>query len=492
MPLVLFLASGLFLPFAALAWLTRSDFLDDAYISFRYARHLAEGRGLVWNVGDRPIEGFTNLLHTLFAAGLLRAGLAPEIIGPLLSGAAAFIMFVYLVRFAALKRFDPYCSYVLLLAVALNPFLAANAGNGLETIEAAAIGAAVSFYAAAIVVRGPSPWRVFVFGLTAFLGGLTRPDLLLLAAAPLAVSFWLTRAAWRTWIAVMTGFVIAGVGFLIFKKFYFGAILPLPFYVKQGGLGFNPVTAKDVIALFIRFFPVALMVPFVLDFRAASERNILIVLAASALLFMGYHCTVAVPVMGFGYRFFCPVMPILGLMGLLLAPALSVHPARRRFAAAMLVITLVTPLSAIPKAWGTMGFNDLAAYREFARALRQADPGPRTLAIGDAGVIPYLTDWRVVDLNRLNDPILARHPERNVEVVFAQNPELVMPGVDPADFERHYLRGELLKRGYVLIGLLRTGGHPPLAIYARSDYAASSAAEEIRRRWGAAPPVRPS
>ncbi|MBI3736128.1 hypothetical protein HY256_06410, partial [Candidatus Sumerlaeota bacterium] len=118
-PLVLFLASGLFLPFAALAWLTRSDFLDDAYISFRYARHLAEGRGLVWNVGDRPIEGFTNLLHTLFAAGLLRAGLAPEIIGPLLSGAAAFIMFVYLVRFAALKRFDPYCSYVLLLAVAL-------------------------------------------------------------------------------------------------------------------------------------------------------------------------------------------------------------------------------------------------------------------------------------------------------------------------------------------------------------------------------------
>ncbi len=42
----------------ALAW--RNRFVqDDAFISFRYARHLVEGHGLVWNPGER-VEGYTN------------------------------------------------------------------------------------------------------------------------------------------------------------------------------------------------------------------------------------------------------------------------------------------------------------------------------------------------------------------------------------------------------------------------------------------------
>lgn len=39
---------------------------EDAMISMRYARNLAEGHGLVWNVGEPPIEGFTNLLWVLW------------------------------------------------------------------------------------------------------------------------------------------------------------------------------------------------------------------------------------------------------------------------------------------------------------------------------------------------------------------------------------------------------------------------------------------
>jgi len=39
---------------------------EDAMISMRYARHLAEGHGLVWNVGEPPIEGFTNTLWVLW------------------------------------------------------------------------------------------------------------------------------------------------------------------------------------------------------------------------------------------------------------------------------------------------------------------------------------------------------------------------------------------------------------------------------------------
>jgi hypothetical protein len=37
---------------------------DDAFISFRYAENLVEGRGLVFNPGER-VEGFSNPLWTL-------------------------------------------------------------------------------------------------------------------------------------------------------------------------------------------------------------------------------------------------------------------------------------------------------------------------------------------------------------------------------------------------------------------------------------------
>ncbi|MGZ3443285.1 MAG: hypothetical protein ACXVDD_27380, partial [Polyangia bacterium] len=38
---------------------------DDAYIEYRYATNAAHGHGLVYNVGDPPVEGFTSFLWTV-------------------------------------------------------------------------------------------------------------------------------------------------------------------------------------------------------------------------------------------------------------------------------------------------------------------------------------------------------------------------------------------------------------------------------------------
>jgi len=48
---------------------------DDAFVSMRYAENLAEGHGLVWNPGEAPVEGYTNLLWTLYMALLHLLGL---------------------------------------------------------------------------------------------------------------------------------------------------------------------------------------------------------------------------------------------------------------------------------------------------------------------------------------------------------------------------------------------------------------------------------
>ena len=54
---------------AAVAWVNRFV-QDDAFISFRYAKNLAEGNGLVWNVGQPAVEGFSSPLWM----GLLSLG----------------------------------------------------------------------------------------------------------------------------------------------------------------------------------------------------------------------------------------------------------------------------------------------------------------------------------------------------------------------------------------------------------------------------------
>ena len=52
----------------------RSFTIDDSFISYRYARNLARGLGLVYNAGER-IEGYTNFLFTVLLAGGIKLGI---------------------------------------------------------------------------------------------------------------------------------------------------------------------------------------------------------------------------------------------------------------------------------------------------------------------------------------------------------------------------------------------------------------------------------
>src|SRR5262249_18911920 len=76
----LLLLAALALALATLvAHARRYEFLtDDSYISFRYARNLSHGYGLVFNPGLERVEGFSNLLWTIILAAIDRLGIAPD------------------------------------------------------------------------------------------------------------------------------------------------------------------------------------------------------------------------------------------------------------------------------------------------------------------------------------------------------------------------------------------------------------------------------
>src|SRR5262245_53601913 len=54
---------------AAGLWLNRAFYHDDAFIMLRYARHVIDGAGPVWNPGER-VEGYTSFLHLILTSAV--------------------------------------------------------------------------------------------------------------------------------------------------------------------------------------------------------------------------------------------------------------------------------------------------------------------------------------------------------------------------------------------------------------------------------------
>ena len=113
--------------------------VDDAYISFRYARHLVDGIGLRYNPGeDPPVEGYSNLGWVLLAAAVLGAGGAPEVALPWVSwtataGLCAWTGFVARRRFGASEQATAWG----VASVALAPQVVVWSTGGLATLPAA-------------------------------------------------------------------------------------------------------------------------------------------------------------------------------------------------------------------------------------------------------------------------------------------------------------------------------------------------------------------
>ena len=122
-----------------LSWLAAvSWFLtDDAFISFRYARNLLEGHGLVYNVGER-VEGYSNFLWTIELAAIWRVfGIPPEDAAPWLSVAftaatlAAMAWWIAHLPNLPRRRLVMWMSLGLVCSSAT--FAVRTSGGGLET-----------------------------------------------------------------------------------------------------------------------------------------------------------------------------------------------------------------------------------------------------------------------------------------------------------------------------------------------------------------------
>jgi hypothetical protein len=111
--------------------------LDDAYIFFRYAENIANGYGIVWNIGEQPVEGYTSFLYLaiLITAKLLSFDLElfAIIIGIISSALTLYLTYLIYEKLYAQLLTHTYTNVITVIILALSPAYAYWASAGMET-----------------------------------------------------------------------------------------------------------------------------------------------------------------------------------------------------------------------------------------------------------------------------------------------------------------------------------------------------------------------
>lgn len=222
--------------------------LDDAMVSMRYARHLVQGHGFAWNLGDPPLEGFTNPLWTLVMAAVHLAPLPHNRYTLVVQGIGAAILLAMLVTVFRLAAWlaqsapPPAARGDAKPASAIAPALVAMLLAGFYwpltywTLEGMEVGllALIATIAAAALVTGRRP--VLAYGLLA-VGTFVRTDFVVVLLA-FAVAGALLAEPGRRRAPLTRGVAIAvacvGVQTLA-RILYFHDPLPNTYYLKLTG-----------------------------------------------------------------------------------------------------------------------------------------------------------------------------------------------------------------------------------------------------------------
>jgi hypothetical protein len=401
--------------------------VDDPFITLRYAAHLAQGEGLVYNPGER-VEGMSNFLFTIMVAGIIKCGgdglLGAKLLGILFGAGTVLVVFLFSL---SVNRNHPSGALIApLFLVAHVPFLVWSVG-ALETtlyLFLFTLGLYLLYHEAS---QRRFPWAASVFGLLA----LTRPEgiffgIALLAAANIVCGKLPLR--WNLGALILLALVF--VPFECWRIWYYGQLLPNTVGAKLGGHSLATLagTLREYFAGYVVVWGgAALLLAAVIPRKIEHSKYGFAGLCIAAILLQsGYVLAVNGDWMP-GYRFFIPVS---GVVAIILGEA---YRSFCRFYVKkgthqVVVVTILLLL---------LGVNLVTGHREFKQQYpgfyswykkksydamvdnvasnpnykRMADwinanvPDKRaTLAIGEAGFIPYATGLKTVDLYGLTNP----------------------------------------------------------------------------------------
>ncbi|HEY5961529.1 MAG TPA: hypothetical protein VIV60_33450, partial [Polyangiaceae bacterium] len=508
-------------------------FVDDPFISMRFAANLVEHGELAFNLGTR-VEGYSNLLHVLIHALVFRLHVGIPDAARAIDGAVICVFLVTLMQFLVLARLSRIAEhrlestayyYALLLTMVGMP-VAFWATAGLETpIEA------LLYLCVALAARRFGQWSLWraatvVSLMMAII--LVRFEGIIMAGVIVAAIAWvLVRSGQkRVAIGVLASVGISGSAYHLWRMMYFGHLLPNTYVAKATGGSFvhqinsGAHYCGNWLALLGGGLAVVALLLAVLSKRSrmvgtgdapamGSTWTPNMILASAVVIAKLALVTVGGGDWMPGFRMLVPVGPfaLFLVVRLLLDGGRGAALVKPRGVAAV-ALALALPFVArgvpFPLGWGDSAAGSLkslpAGYVEMGGLLAERFHGGNAeVAIGEAGLIPFVArDTRFLDMFGLVDADMARQPggmHRRVHVkhLLERRPQAIVFAHLSADppFGPYQYGPELLdsrqfhdcyRRVTVSSSLDRTGW----ALYVRSDVDIATSKLE----WASQDPLR--
>jgi len=409
-PAIVFLAQAI--------WLF--DFsIDDASVSFRYAKHLADGFGLRWNTAGPPVEGYSNFLWVLILALGRVVGFDIEFLahalGLLLGLVNLFILYRLSLRLWPAGKF----TWAPMLLVAVCPVWVMWVMSGLE-IAVFGFFLLLTMLGLAVSPRA-KPWLLTV-GLAGL--ALTRPEGIALAPIPL-VAGWIAdrreplRARWRCYGVPMIVLVGISAALLTFRLVYFGYPLANTVYAK---FSMTMPSAAEVGKWLVFALPFLTAWLFAARYRALLPYPAVLAAGLGLVVWQMVLVLPVKPVMFFLHRYHIAFLPLLALV----VPFVLARVAqKKKSAAVMLMLALVL--------WTAQGLPAVVKRRQSELYAIQRQrcvvesllslPGTVTVALIDAGRIPYWSELPASDIWGLCDAEIA-HRGFTYESTLGRNPDV--------------------------------------------------------------------
>ncbi len=304
---------------------------DDAYMFLRYADHLLAGEGMVWNVGEGPVYGATSLAYvfSLIPFRLLFPdnGTAALFCSSFFWG-MTFLVLIFrlaLVVMKPSKSFKPFLAGFLFLGmVTAASTLKTHFSSGMETTMV------MSYLAFALIQleklrQGEGSW--IVTSLTLGIAWLVRPDLLIFSLGIPGLMFLLSPSHRKAWMKVTVATAVLSIGALLIAKLLTGSFLPMSFYAKsmkiygpEFAAGYRWQGLGELVRFMARIWPALVLFglgafirwPKLIGGKSALEKAILLL----SLVFGIYYLGFVLQIMGFGQRFYYPLLPFIWYLAL--------------------------------------------------------------------------------------------------------------------------------------------------------------------------------
>jgi hypothetical protein len=438
----------LVLGFAVHATLYYFYVVDDAFISMRYAVNWAHGYGPVYNPGEH-VDGYTNFLWVVLLALSSSAGFDLFFATFYLSysfSVCSLALVIWLIRRHPLgKGFLP--SSIAVLVLGLNPVFVRSEIERLETalfIMLVLASMARLWYETQTTAR-VYPWS----GLLLALVTLTRPDGILYVPLFGLWAIWQFRqkgSSWQKigqWVLGSSILFVLPVGiWFVWHWSYYGAPLANTFYAKAGGpLDIRIERGLDSLDRWWNLTGSILLLAAILIAMTALAPNPAwwALLSLAVLCRIGFHLYSGGSYIGF-LRFLTPAFPMLAGMAGISFAAIWRSASRSHVAKIPTLVLLIGLFIGTSNLPDTGSFYSAAqnAMRGLIRGhialgkhLAEIAPSEASIAIQDAGAVPYYSGLTTIDIVGLNDAHIAHlegdlYQKTDVAYVLSRKPTYIV------------------------------------------------------------------